>query len=129
MDKVVNGLAHVGLFINDLDKEVEFYTKVLDFDCIETCTIGDMKIAFVANGSCCIELVQGPEKIYRGDGYFDHLALNVKDIEAVKAKLEERGVEFTEQLVYDPNVFAPKGSKWILFRGPEGERLELNERM
>ncbi len=130
----MEGLAHVGLFISDLEKSKEFYTSVLEFKVIEECSLEEadgreIKIAFVQNGNLVIELVQFPDKKERGDGLFDHVALYVEDIETVRDTLASRGVEFeTKEITYASNVF-PKGSRWILFRGPDNEHLEITEKL
>ena len=47
-----------------------------------------------------------------------------------KKELESKGIVFDEpEITYAPHVFPPKGSTWILFRGPDNEHIELNELM
>ena len=44
--------------------------------------------------------------------------------------LESKGIVFEEdEITHAEHVFPPKGSKWILFRGPDNEHIELNELM
>ena len=87
-------------------------------------------IAFARNGDCVLEIVQLPVQKTRQDGPFDHIALKVSNIEEVKKELESRGIIFEEnEITYAAHVFPPKGSKWILFRGPDNEHIELNELM
>jgi lactoylglutathione lyase len=53
----------------------------------------------------------------------------VEDIEAVGETLKNKGIAFeSEAPIYRSEVF-PKGTKWLMFRGPDGEHLELNEVM
>ena len=128
----MKGLAHVGVFVSDLERTKAFYRDVLEFDITWECTIdGDdgkpVDIAFAQNGNVILELVKFAEPPKREDGTVDHIAIAVEDIEQVKQRLEERGVTFeTKEIVYNPLVF-PQGSKWILFRGPDNEHLELTE--
>lgn len=128
----ITGLAHIGLFISDIEKTKEFYQDILGFEVYHECQIeengGVTKIAFIRNGDCVIEVVQPVGYTKRQDGFVDHIALNVKDIELVKEGLAKKGIEFeSEEIVYAPMVFPPKGTKWILFRGPDGEHLEINQ--
>ncbi len=125
----IKGLAHVGLFIMDVEKSKKFYEDILDFETIWDCTLDDgTKVAFVKNGDLTLELVQFVDpKPSKGDGWVDHLAIAVEDIEGMKKKLEDRGIKFeSEEIVFDKNMFA-KGTKYLMFRGPDGEHLEIGE--
>lgn len=126
----MSGLAHVGLFIKDVEVSKKFYTEILGFETIEEVVTpgedGDTKVAFVKNGNLVLELVQFPKFNPVKDGLVDHFAIAVEDIEACKKALEEKGIEFESDVVVAPGVF-PNGSKWVLFRGPDGEHLELTE--
>ena len=129
MGKIV-GLHHVGLFIKDRERSKKFYSEVLGFAVDYEVTAPDgTKIAFMKNGDCVIEIVEFVEPKDHVDGWFDHLALRVENIEEVKAELVAQGIPFdTEEIVDFPTCY-PNGSKYILFRGPDGEHLEINERM
>ncbi len=125
------GLAHVGLFIKDVARSAAFYTDILGFEKIweniNPSPEGDVKVIFVRRGGLVIELVQFPAPERRADGFFDHVALAVTGLDDMIARLTQRGVDFeTGSRTDAPHVF-PKGSRWIMFRGPDGERLELNE--
>jgi len=130
----INGLAHIGLFITDIEKSKKFYTEVLEFETIYECALDEpdgtsTKIAFMKNGDLTIELVQVANPSKRADGWIDHIALRVENIEAVRETLLSRGVKFeTDDITFAPGVF-PNGSKWILFRGPDNEHLEITEVM
>lgn len=122
------GLAHIGLFVKDREATVQFYRDVLEFSVVWECELdGPCKIAFMRNGDCMIEVVQRAEGGNTGDGVIDHIALRVRNIEAMQKKLLTRGVTFeTEEPVFNDKVF-PNGAKWLMFRGPDGEHLEISE--
>src|SRR5664279_3835645 len=61
-----------------------------------------------------------PTTPYQG---LDHFGLTVKDIDAVAAELEAKGVEFTKQ----PTTIRP-GVRICFIRGPQGISIELLER-
>ena len=130
----INGLAHIGLFITDIEKSKKFYGDVLEFETVYECALDEpdgtaTKIAFMKNGDLTIELVQVAKPAKRADGWVDHIALKVEDIEAVRDTLLSRGVKFeTDDITFASSVF-PNGSKWILFRGPDNEHLEITEVM
>jgi len=131
---VIEGLAHVGLYVNDVQRSVGFYEDKLGFklihEAVNKIPEGDVLVRFIQHKSCIIELVQLPYEIKREDGWFDHISLAVKDLDEIMKELAEKGIEFeTGSYMEAPHVFPPKGSKWVFFRGPDGEHIELNERV
>lgn len=132
----MEGLAHVGLFVSNLERSKSFYCDTLNFKVIfEYCSQEEVDgtttyISFIQNGNLIIELVQFENEIhqkFRKDGLFDHVALLVEDIAVVRDQLLAKGVIFeSDDIVYKPHVFA-NGSKWLLFRGPDNEHLEIAE--
>lgn len=129
---MIVGLAHIGLYVADIERTKEFYTEKLGFEvyheCVSASPEGDIRVAFARNGDCILELVQLAAEEKRCDGFFDHVALKVKNIKKVREELEQKGIQFEEkEITFAPHVFPPNGSKWILFRGPDGEHIEINE--
>jgi lactoylglutathione lyase len=130
--KNILGLAHIGLFVKDLEATKRFYTNLLDFDVIHECTAQEAdgtttKIAFIQNADCTIEAVQFANPPQGGDGVVAHIALKVKDIATTRDALAKKGLEFeTEEITFHP-AFFPNGSKWIFFRGPDHEHIEIAE--
>lgn len=127
----LSGLAHVGLFITEMERSVRFYTEVLEFEEIwrnvNPSPQGDVQVTFVQSGTLVLELVELPHPKIRTDGWFDHIALAVKDLEQVMAALTARGVKFEAGSREDaPQVFE-NGSRWVMLRGPDNEHIELNE--
>ena len=128
----ISGLAHIGVVVKDIEKSKEFYTSVLCFECYFESDLdnddGVVKVAFVRSGNCVIELIEFPTDENRSaNGVIAHIALNVTNIEIVQACLEKDGIEFeTEKPVHLPMIF-DNGVKYINFKGPDGEVIELNE--
>ncbi|MEA4854249.1 MAG: VOC family protein [Christensenella sp.] len=125
----ITGLAHIGMSVEDLDRSKEFYTSVLGFEIYHECVVeGGLRVAFARLHDCRLEMVENRKPGNETAGCFGHLALKVSNIEEVRETLAERGIEFTtDEIVYAKEVFPPGGSKWILFHGPDGELLEINE--
>ena len=128
----ITGLAHIGVFVQDIEVSKKFYTEILSFECYFECGIdtddGVIKVAFIRRGSCVIELVEFPAHDKRStDGVIAHIALNVNDINLIQICLEKKGIKFeTEKPVELPMVFA-NGVKYINLEGPDGEVIELNQ--
>lgn len=127
-DKRIKGLAHVNLTVRDMDRSLDFYCNTLGFENIYEFSGMGNRCAFIKLSTCVIELHQCPEYDETlKDGHFEHIALAVEDIEGLAQVFREKGVRFeTEAVLGSPRIW-PNGSKWILFRGPDNELLELNE--
>lgn len=126
----VTGLAHIGVFVSDIERSITYYEQILNFECYERADIEDpsglIRLAFIKNGSCIIELVQKPNAPQKSDGPVDHVAMIVDDIEAAMTNLKAKGVTFEkDEPVFLPMLF--NGVKYAFFRGPDGEQLEINE--
>jgi lactoylglutathione lyase len=124
----ITGLGHIGVFVEDIDRSIKFYTEVLGFELYEKAEVpedGGVTIcAFIRNGSCVVELVQKPGAQPRTDGPVDHIAMAVDDVDAVMAHLKKHGIVFeTDGPVHLPMIF--DGVRFACFRGPDGEHLEI----
>ncbi|NMB20118.1 MAG: VOC family protein [Firmicutes bacterium] len=124
------GLAHIGVHTDDLEKSIEFYESVLGFTLDYTAEVrsGAVKLAFLTKGSCIIELIHNTlENIAasRQAGIIDHVALGVKDISELTARLAEQGVSYETKEPMSLDVRG--GVRTIFFYGPSGERLEFFE--
>lgn len=125
MSVSVKGIAHVGLYIKDIERSKKFYTEILGFEKIcEFVSLEDNKIAFVKSGNLIIELIQHKVWMDRKDGLFDHIAMEVENIEETSERLRELGISFEADIYFDDLVF-DKGVKYQAFRGPDGEHLEI----
>ena len=73
-------LAHIGVYVCDLERSVRFYQDVLDFAQIFRYENQGTPIAFLQNGTCVLELIEKPASAGRTDGCVDHIALAVTDM-------------------------------------------------
>lgn len=127
----VTGLAHVGIFVDDVEKSKKFYKEILGLECIDQCKFdadgNTFTCAFVQKGSLCIELVERRIGENPGDGMVDHVAMMVDDVDEFRKELEAKGIEFeTKEQMYCADMF-PNGSKWVFFRGPDNEHIEISQ--
>lgn len=133
---IIKDLGHIGLYVSNIERSKAFYCDILEFECFyEYDSPSDdgagAKVAFVRNGNLILELVQFNNPAVsagRRDGLIDHIAISVKNIEEVQVTLEKRGIQFEKKEIVFMPIFE-KGSKWLLFRGPDGEHLEVAEVM
>ena len=118
-------LAHVGIYVKDMEVSKKFYMEVLGFEFeFETDPAKGVHLCFLKNGTCKIELIEKPEFV-KEDGHIDHLCIKVDDIKEAVENLKKHNVEISGEIMTMPQVF--NGIKNIFFRGPDGERLEFNE--
>jgi len=123
----ISGLAHIGVFVSDLERSIAFYRDILGFEVRHQNEVDGIKVAFVNLGDLTLELILSPEEVSkRSDGIVAHIAMKVNGIEAVAAALKEKGIVFESDIFFAEHFWA-KGSKWITFRGPDNEHLELTE--
>ena len=116
------GLAHIGIFVKDIDKSIDFYKRLgFTLDKEEQPSI---RLAFMSAGSCLIELVEKNNIPARTAGVVDHIAVQVDDIEAAIAGARAQGIQIDAE-INTMNILG--GIKNVFFEGPDGERLEFFE--
>ena len=119
----ITGLAHIGVFVKDIDASIDFYKKLgFSLDGEENPGI---KLAFLSAGSCLIELVEQKNADARSAGVIDHVAVVVDDIDAAIANAKENGINIDASTIKSVDILG--GIKNVFFEGPDGERLEFFE--
>ena len=122
------GVAHIGLPTNDLKKTIEFY-KSLGFEVIlETYNEkAKEKVAFLQIQNYCIESFENGQSVM-ADGAYQHVALDVRDIEEMYKKICENGYEvITDGIEQLP--FWDNGVKFFMITGPNEERIEFCQKL
>ncbi|KAK9909689.1 hypothetical protein WJX75_006113 [Coccomyxa subellipsoidea] len=124
---VYNGLHHVGLLVEDLERSLEFYMGVLGLELNPARP--DSKLpyrgAWLWIGSEMIHLMQLPnpdtldmDKRPQHGGRDRHFCIGVQSIEPLVERLEQAGVPFTKSMSGRPALF---------FRDPDMNVLEIGE--
>jgi lactoylglutathione lyase len=128
------GLQHLGIPVTDLERSVDFYTR-LGFSRILSAYVdeapGRVLVAFMEQRGVVIELYQVTEREReeirsRSDGHIDHIAFDVEDVEDAYKELSTAGLEIVEEKPVYLN-FWRRGCKYFAVRGPDGEKLEFNQ--
>lgn len=146
----VTGLVHIGICISDMEKSIDFYTRIMGFkvlegptppihdnddskgmgleDCItRTCIVGNNE------GNIALELVQfiEPDVTPLIDCLNHigkhHIAYEVDDIFAFLRRWEDEGME----IYYKPVLVKTDDEKdsfyWAYVKDPDGITLELSQ--
>jgi lactoylglutathione lyase len=129
-----NGIQHLGIPVTNLEISVSFYNK-LGFIRVLTAQVnespGIIQVAMMKRENIIVELYQPTgddleELLSRSEGHIDHVAFNVKDIDAAFSEIQAAGfVTIEESPVFLD--FWDKGCKYFAIRGPDGEKLEFNQ--
>lgn len=147
---LVSSLDSVGMTVADMDRAVDFYSKVLTFEKVSDVEVaGDdyehlegvfglrMRVVRMRLGSESIELTEYlaprgrpiPAGLRSNDRSFQHVAIIVRDMDAAYRRLREHRVEHASsgpQRLPDWNKNAG-GIKAFYFRDPDGHPLEILE--
>lgn len=114
-------IHHVGICVPDVEKALDFYTRVLGFEQEETINLGGVNYYFVGDGTIKIEIepshTPGKNPYDNGIG---HIALAVEDLEALADRLQQEQVTF----LVPPSQFRPD-RKIAFIEDPQGIRLQL----
>ncbi|HVA68730.1 MAG TPA: VOC family protein [Candidatus Binataceae bacterium] len=123
----LKSFAHSAVRITDVEKSKQFYENVLGFERIPrpNIPVGGM---WYGVGGNQIHLIQSRKR----DGIDPtgpHMAFEVDDLEAAKAKLKELGIEYLDSLGFKMDGISEKELKmlgqqiWVL--DPDGNTIEL----
>jgi catechol 2,3-dioxygenase-like lactoylglutathione lyase family enzyme len=144
----VSGLHHTGLIVKDLDRSIYFYHDLLGLpfaveptdrfsgEALDTglrVPGAELRLCAFRVGEGHLELLQYRRLSADMDRPYPnntlgagHVCLQVDDVQAAKAELEAKGVEFYSDVnVVDEGPLA--GWRWIYFADPDGLSLELVE--
>ncbi len=117
----MNQIDHVGLFVKDLAKSIDFYEETLGLKVTNTMNFGESKIAFLDIGGGLLELLERHDtEINPPKGYWNHTAFKVDNFNETISKLEKIGLELRKMQV-------DNGSRIAFFKDPDGHDIEIME--
>lgn len=116
-------IDHVALHVSDLQRSVDFYEKHFGFKkYFQHAATGGMQIAYLKLGDTVLELT------HKSDGPMAgfHFCLETEKFDATVAELQRKGVEMI-RAPHDTAAREPREKSWrrVVFRGPDGEQIEL----
>lgn len=130
-------LHHVALHTKDTERSIVFYKNF-------GAEIIDQTVTYIANkpgyfwkltllkvADFVLELKQSSkpeEMVLSDDGFFNHICLQVDDVEKAVNDLKAKGVDsFIPPELRKHEIYSPGGIKNAFLRGPDGEQIELIE--
>jgi catechol 2,3-dioxygenase-like lactoylglutathione lyase family enzyme len=130
-------ILSVGMTVSDLDRSLDFFTKVLDFSIVHQGRRGEneaARTALLQLGDERLELIEYvspgrpiPRDSASNDRWFQHVAIIVRDMDAAYARLRQtriRHVSPSPQRLPDWNKDAG-GIRAFYFLDPDGHPLEI----
>ncbi|HEY7257173.1 MAG TPA: VOC family protein [Solirubrobacterales bacterium] len=121
---LVTGVDFVSLPTRDLGRGIEFYADVLGLERSKVWGKSDADAmgAEFETGTVTIALVLGERIGIAFQPNSVPIALQVEDVEASRAELESKGVEFSDDIIDSGVCFM------AMFRDPDGNALMLHHR-
>lgn len=120
--------GHVGLNVTDLDRSLDFYRKVFDFEVTAEGKDQDRRWAFLSRGGRLLVTLwqQSKGTFSPGTPGLHHLSFQVETLDDVNAAAEVvrgLGAEFAHDGVVPHSENGTSGG--IFFSDPDGVRLEI----
>ena len=123
-------LLHTMIRVKDLQRSLEFYTKLFDMEIVEKRRLDDCWLYFLKDrdSGFVIELTYNDET--PKDGYdlgsgFGHFAFGINSIDEFSKKMDSLNVKY----LYEPFDLTGKGSMIAFINDPDGYEIELIEKV
>ncbi len=123
-------LLHTMIRVKDVEKSLDFYTKLFGMVLEKEKRLEDCKLYFLTdkNSGQQIELTyndETPQNGYDVGTGFGHFAFAVESMEDFSKKLKEYNWEY----LYEPYDLTGKGSVIAFIKDPDGYEIELIEKV
>jgi glyoxylase I family protein len=145
----INKFRHVAIIVKDLDKMVDFYTKVMGFNVKRMIEIesedfrkgisipnAKAKVAHLTHPDLAMELElfefynnqnDNPNPDISNMPGYRHIAFIVEDLEQCYKTLKDNNIEFFSEPITVKEPASVAGFKFVYFKDPEGNIIELNQ--
>ena len=117
------GLFHATLPVWELERAETFYRELLGIERHATPSYFPNNVVFLDLGSTMIDLVRYGDDVPRPDPRSTHLAIEVDDLDAAFALVQERGVTLLSKEI----VTRPDGMRCFYFLDLDNNRIELTQ--
>ncbi|MBO6088241.1 VOC family protein [bacterium] len=119
---------HAMIRVKDINKSMDFYTKLLGMNLVRTVTLEDSILYFLSDqdGQTQIELTENfeiPENGYENGTAFGHFAFSTVSMDLFAEKMHKLGYQF----LYEPFYLEEVHSKIAFIKDPDGNEIEIIE--
>lgn len=126
----INGIAHIQITVNNLQKAIPFYEKVLGFMGLIPAVKGEQGV-YMVGGRTAVAITLSTKE--NRDSHFDQMRIGLHHV-CFRARAKEDIDQLYEYLqsINAKIVHPPEEGQWapgyysVLFEDPEGIRLEAN---
>lgn len=123
---MIKKVEHIALVIKDIDKSIEYYSRMFNFELRARGKNERREMAFIRHKDQPdfeIELIKDLVDLgtYSEQGIVNHLAFTVENLDEAISHYKKQGVTFNSE---KPNI-AIDGAKTIFFYGPDRELLQF----
>ena len=115
---VIESIDHIGITVSNLDRSIEFYRELCDFEVVEK--MSNAREAFIKVGEIMIGLFE-IEGYQNQPGTKNHVSLFLDEEDFDDAVDELRENDIT--IVFGPDNL--RGGKSVVFLDPDGNQIEL----
>lgn len=121
---------HSMIRVKDIDASLKFYTELLNMKLADKKRLEDCTLYFLSDeeNTCQIELTHNdetPENGYENGNGFGHFAFSCENLDKFSEKLNSLGYKY----LYEPFDLNGKGSKIAFITDPDGNEIELIEKV
>ncbi len=121
---------HSMIRVKNIDEALKFYTELFDMKLAETRRLEDCTLYFLddESGNVQLELTyndETPSDGYKNGNAFGHFAFYCDDMDKFTSKLNSMGYKY----LYEPFDLTGKGSKIAFINDPDGNEIELIEKV
>lgn len=135
------GLAHIGIFTDDFEKTLHFYTEILPFTIVRNMVeeqpddlsgIYPMKVCILRLNDLYLEIMECADHGWVADGVdgtFNHIGISVSDLDEAIVHLKEKGFpsERIQQVMTNTSLIPGKTFRSCRIRGYNDENIGLYE--
>jgi lactoylglutathione lyase len=132
----IMGIQHIGIPVTDLKVSEKFYRRLGFTTTLRSSFESGGEYGTLIMMECnhvLIELFEMPdgqldEVRLRKDGHIDHIAFDVQDIGQTYSEIKKAGIRVEDAEPVYMEIWE-KGCRYFTAFGPDGERLEFNQRL
>ncbi|RZT14519.1 VOC family protein [Fictibacillus sp. BK138] len=109
-------LHHIGIYVTDLEKSLQFYETILPVKKKESLNWNGIELVFLVGKGFALELI--PDSL--SDSRTTHIAFAVESVETKIMELQQSGIAPSEGPYNLEN-----GWQTVFYEGPDGEEVEF----